>query len=599
MRDVLTELQGKLKTLISIEHHRQRLAGTESLPQLAVLSVAIGVVAALVVLLFVMLIKLGTQFVIGVGPERFEDLNALWRFVVPVAGATIVGLALTRLSDQDRRVGTVHVMEQLGLHHGYMPRRNFAVQFFGGVGSLVSGVSGGREGPAIHLGAAAASWLAQRLRMPHNSVRTLTACGIAAAIAASFNTPIAGVILTMEVVVMEYTIASFLPVILSSFTATAIMRLLLGDAALFSPIGIELTDLGTIPNIILMGICLGLVATAFNYLVEFFSKQKFGSFWMRASLAGVVTGVAAIFIPEAMGMGYDTVDAALSGAVTWSLIFTVAFLVAKIIATAASVGLGLPVGLIGPTVVMGAAFGLLAGNLSNPDPDGNPAHTVFYVLLGMAGMMAAVLHAPLAALMAILELTGNSGIIFPAMLVIAAATITTSGLFGRRSIFLARLNALGVTYPLPPSTQVLLRHGVESFVSSDYEIINDQTDKVATLRRIDMARHRSGRLPHWLVVWNSEASELRLVDSSQLIEELEQSKSMVFQLNNMNVSQPTLHSCDRRATLDDAMLVMDREQTDVVCVLRNPDSPIMDIVGLLFREEIEQVAESDAHGESN
>jgi len=105
----------------------------------------------------------------------------------------------------------VHVLERLARHQGHMPLRNAIIQFVTGVIALASGQSGGREGPAIHLGAAGSSLIGHYLKLPNNSIRVLVGCGAAAAISASFNTPIAGVIFSMEVIIMEYTIAGFIP----------------------------------------------------------------------------------------------------------------------------------------------------------------------------------------------------------------------------------------------------------------------------------------------------------------------------------------------------------------------------------------------------
>ena len=129
-------------------------------------------------------------------------------------------------------------MERLTRHQGYLPLRNAVIQFFGGAIALISGQSGGREGPAIHLGATAASLLGQKFQLPNNSIRTMIACGTAAAIASSFNTPIAGVIFAMEVVMMEYTVASFLPIIVAAVTSTLVSQAFFGAAPAFATTGV-------------------------------------------------------------------------------------------------------------------------------------------------------------------------------------------------------------------------------------------------------------------------------------------------------------------------------------------------------------------------
>ena len=357
-------------------------------------------------------------------------------------------------------------MERLSLHQGHLPLRNALLQFFGGMLALVTGQSGGREGPAVHLGAAASSQLGQIFRLPNNSIRALVGCGTAAAIAASFNPPIAGVIFAMEVVMMEYTIASFIPVILAAVTATLLTRYAYGAEPAFAVPCLSMQSVTEIPFIIFAGVLLGGLAAMFNKLVQRFSRLSHRAMWQRGLLAGALTASAAVITPEVLGIGYDTVNGAMLGQIAMT---TLALLVVtKLVASAACVGLGLPVGLIGPSLVMGAAFGGLLGGVGSilyPEAATSPG---FYVMLGMTAMMAAVLQAPLAALMTVLELTANPSIILPAMLVIVFATMTASQVFRQRSVFLSTLETLGLQYPPNPVSLHLQRAGVASLMHRDF-----------------------------------------------------------------------------------------------------------------------------------
>ncbi|HCW88494.1 MAG TPA: chloride channel protein, partial [Marinobacter sp.] len=175
----------------------------DALPQLAVLGLLSGLVTGAVILLFRLAIEWPLeQFLPGRESEAFEQLDWITRGLLPLSGALALGLLLQRLALQDRKVGVVHVMERLNYHQGYLTVRSALVQFFSGVITVITGQSAGREGPAVHLGAAFSSLMGQWMRLPNNSIRTLVACGCAAAISASFNTPISGVIFAMEVVMM-------------------------------------------------------------------------------------------------------------------------------------------------------------------------------------------------------------------------------------------------------------------------------------------------------------------------------------------------------------------------------------------------------------
>mgnify|MGYP001829054365 FL=1 len=172
-----------MPSFINPEFFQSRLAHVEALPQLSILAVAVGLFTGGVILLFRVSVDFLAGWILPAGSESFEALSQIERFALPVIGAALLALFMSRLSPADRRVGVVHVMERLSRHQGYLPMKNALVQFFGGILALVSGQSGGREGPAIHLGAASASLMGQAFRLPNNSIRVLVACGTASAIA--------------------------------------------------------------------------------------------------------------------------------------------------------------------------------------------------------------------------------------------------------------------------------------------------------------------------------------------------------------------------------------------------------------------------------
>ena len=153
-----------------------------------------------------------------------------------------------------------------------------------------------------------------------------------------------------------------------------------------------------------------------------------------------LAGTAALASPAIMGVGYDTVDATLAGTLAWSVLAVI--LVAKIVASSACIGLGMPVGVIGPTLVIGAVSGGLLGHFGLLVSPTDASSQGFYVILGVAAMMAATLQAPLAALMTVVELTSNANIILPAMLIVILATLTAGRLFRQPSVFLATPSAL-------------------------------------------------------------------------------------------------------------------------------------------------------------
>lgn len=421
------------------------MIGAEVLPQLCVLATVAGVATGVVMVLFRFALEGAAWLLRGQDSESFDGLSAEWRLLMPLAAALLLGIVMTRIGAESQRLGVVHVMERLARHEGRMPWRPALYQFVGTVVALTAGLSGGREGPAVHLGAAACGWLGRWLRLPPNGLRTLLACGAAAAIGASFNTPLAGVVFAMEVILMEYTIVGFLPVILATVTATVVHRWALGGASVFALPEIGMNSLLEVPYILIAGVIVGSVGACFIALVKITAQFQAWPFWARAGLAGAITGVAALATPAVLGVGYDTVNEALLGDLGWAALLVI--LLAKTIASAVCVGAGLPVGVIGPVLVMGALLGGLLGGIGQALAPNHASESGLYVMLGMAAMMAAVLQAPLAALTAVLELTANPSVILPAMLIIVVAMLTVSHLFKRRSVLLETLLQAGVRYP--------------------------------------------------------------------------------------------------------------------------------------------------------
>ena len=274
-------------------------AGADALPQLAFLGLISGALTAGVILIFRYALEWPlAYFLPDQNAENFEGLPWLIRGALPLSGAVIIGLIWYKLQISQRKTGVAYVMERLGYHQGYITFRSALTQFFAGIVTIGSGQSAGREGPAIHLGAACASLLGQKMKLPNNSIRTLVGCGTAAAISSSFDTPIAGVIFAMEVVMMEYTIAGFIPVMLASVTATTLIRALDIHRPLFDNPITQMTTLWELPYIAALGLIIGCAAALFITILKIGARQSDKPIEWRLIIAGLITGCCAIVVPE-------------------------------------------------------------------------------------------------------------------------------------------------------------------------------------------------------------------------------------------------------------------------------------------------------------
>ena len=575
---------------------RAHLASADALPQMAALGIVSGLLTGILVLLFRGYVQVPLELMLPLNKsENFEDVPILARIAMAGGGALVLGALLHRLRPRDQVVGVAHVLERLHRHQGHLPLRNALVQFFAGGAALISGQSGGREGPAIHLGAAISSLVGQYFALPNNSIRLLVGCGAAAAIAGSFNTPLAGVVFAMEVVMMEYTASSFIPIMLASAAATLLCQAAFGDHTAFDvPDNIRMQSLAEIPFVGLEGIVVAVCAAAFIQIIKRSRSLPIPALWQRIAIAGAITAAVAIVIPEVMGIGYDTVERTLEnriglGALLW-------FTSAKLLVSGTTIGLRVPVGLIGPTLVIGAGVGGILGKLGALalSADGS-ADTSLYVMLGMAAMMGAVLQAPLAALLAVVELTGNPNTTLAAMIAIVVATVTVRVVFKQQSVFLDGLAAQGVNYPADPVALHLQRLGVST-------VMEHRLAQLPPVTHPDAAEAALIEHPVWIIVEQTGATRY-LLDATDLRRYLavnhreDGDADTIKTLNLLDVPgrRLDLADIDLQATIHEAWSMLVKHDVQALCVRRalqttNTQDKHALAVGVVTRDDILRAA---------
>ncbi len=565
-----------------LDNFRLRLAYTDALPQLTLLGMLSGLAAALVIVLFRLAIDEPLDWLLPQGHDDFESLPRIWHFGLPLLGGLILAVFFHFLHPRYRAVGVTHVLDRLHSHQGHMSSRNLWAQFFGGLICLATGQSVGREGPAVHMGAASASIIGRWFRLPNNSMRTLVACGVAAAISASFNTPMAGVIFAMEVVLMEYTIIGFLPVILASVSGAMLSQIFFGQEIAFTVPAIHLNSLWELPFIAMGGLLIAVVASLFIQMVVRLVPFQRKPVALRMLLAGLVTGIAAYWVPEIMGIGYDTVDRAMAGELGLHALLLIVFI--KLIITATVFGLGIPGGSIGPTLFMGACIGGLLGILAQLTAPTLASSPAVYVLLGMGGMMAAVLNAPLAALLALLELSASHTIIFPGMLMVVIACITTRLLVRNNGLFQEILIAQGKKARTGIAGQILARVGIESVLERNF-VTCDRRQFYDELRKLLEAQ------PDWLLVDELDGKKflVRPADVAQYLEVApieELSLEREVDLLKIPAKRLELASIHSRANLLEAQTRLQQTGADALYVSRSGAPLLSSAHGIVTRHAI-------------
>ncbi|WP_281559592.1 chloride channel protein [Thalassomonas sp. RHCl1] len=463
-----SDIRSSFLFMVSAASLRKRLALPKTSWQLCLLAIIGGAVSALLVILFTLSIDLLQQFYLTKLGD-YTSLSGISRLLLPIIGVCGILLFARLTGFHYLRAGIPFVLHRLKISYGIIPLKNTLNQFVGGVIALSTGFSLGKEGPAVHLGAACCGYLGSKLHLPFNSIRTLSACGVAAGIAACFNTPVAAVIFVMEVILREYKVHMFIPVMLSAIVGSMITRSFLGQAH-----GLDFfTHVSFGPEhylpLILLGVLLGCLASAFNHqlvlIIKYFQRWHITT---RLLVAAVITGTLGYFFPYAMGIDSSAISFTLANQDQLSVLLLL--LLAKFLMTIFAIGLGVPGGIVGPILGIGAIAGTCSALMIMQLLPGDYVASDF-ALMGIAGFMAATLNAPLAALLAVVELSNQVELIIPAMLSIASSCLISGQFFRNRSVFLMQLDVQQLSYRKPPIESSLQKIGVAGAMKTEFSLL--------------------------------------------------------------------------------------------------------------------------------
>ncbi|MDP2621049.1 MAG: chloride channel protein [Hyphomicrobiales bacterium] len=352
--------------------------------------------------------------------------------LAPAAGGLLVGLALGYLMPGRRAESVADVIEAQAVGGSRIPLRRGLISAGIAAVSLGSGASAGREGPVVHLGASLASALSARFHLPPGGRRTILACGVAGAVAASFNVPIAGALFAHEVILGHYALSAFVPIVISSVGASVVSRLYFGDFPAFTVPSYHIASLWEFPAFALLGLTCALVAILFQFAImgtDWIARKVPLRLWLRPVVGGLLVGAIAIFFPEILGVGYEATDMALNQQLP--LMMLIALIVAKTAATAITLGSRFGGGVFSPSLYLGAmtggAFGYIAAAAF---PEIASSHGL-YAILGMGAVTAAVLGAPISTTMIVFELTGGLALSIALLLTVSVASAATQLIHGR------------------------------------------------------------------------------------------------------------------------------------------------------------------------
>lgn len=425
----------------------KRIWGSAHL-RLACLAIATGLVAAYATLGFRLLIGAVQYASFGYfGEDWLAHLATLpWWMVLgtPVAGGLVVGGLIWLLRPDERVHAVQDAIEAAAFRDGAMRLRDGLSSAFISAVSLGIGSSTGREGPMVHLGASLAGALSRRIKLDAIGTRTLLGSAVAAAVAASFNAPIAGTLFALEVVLGHYSWRAFAPITLASVTGTIVTRTHLGASPAFVIPHYEVVALAEYGFFIGLGILAGGLAALFvrtTLFAQHWADRSPVPVPLRPAIAGLLIGAIALYAPHILGVGYEATDLALKEGLPLMLVVLLIF--AKLAATAISIAGRFGGGVFSPALFIGAmlgsAYGILIGDVF---PSLTETHGL-YALVGMGAVAGAVLGAPISTILIVFELTGDYQTATSLMVATVIASVISQSL-GTKSFFASQLARKGI-----------------------------------------------------------------------------------------------------------------------------------------------------------
>lgn len=433
-----------------------------------------------------------------------------WYLITPIIGITLAALFVKYIVRDDISHGITKILYAISQRKSIIKAHNMWSSIIGSGLTIGFGGSVGAEAPIVLTGAAIGSNLAKAFRLDQKTMMLMIGCGAAGAIGGIFKAPIAGLVFTLEVLMMDLTMTSVAPLLISSVTATAISYILTGTEPMFPLDTAEPFLVNRIPWYLVLGVVCGLISLYFtrgmNKLEQWF-KHAIRSMWAKLLIGGVVLSVLIYIFPPLYGEGYDVIRQLINGdsmsAIQnsplehnewaarnghWLLLTYFGFIVLfKIVASVATNGAGGVGGIFAPSLFMGAITGFLTARIMNMSglmvPEAN------FALVGMAGLMSGVMHAPLTGIFLIAELTGGYHLFMPLMIVSVISYLTIM-LFEPHSLYAMRLAQKGELLTHNKDRNVLTLLKMDSVLETDFiTIFPDMT--LGELVKVISESHRN------------------------------------------------------------------------------------------------------------
>lgn len=469
-----------------------------------ILSFLVGIFTALAAYVLKFLVEYIKEFL----TENFDSTGANWLYLVyPVVGIFLTGLFIRKVVRDDIGHGVTKILYAISRKQSRIKKHNMWSSVCASAITIGFGGSVGAEAPIVLTGSAIGSNLGSLFRMDHKTLMLLVGCGAAGAVSGIFKAPIAGLVFTLEVLMIDLTMASLLPLLISSVTAASMAYLMTGTEAMFQfsldhPFALE-----RIPYAIALGIFCGLIAWYFtrsmNWIEDIF--RKYSNPYVKFVIGGTMLSILIFLFPPLYGEGYDTIHLLLNGTspLDWDtvmnnsifygngnllIVYLLLIILLKVFASSATNGGGGCGGIFAPSLFLGCIAGFVFSHVCNTFNIGStyiPEKN--FALMGMAGLMSGVMHAPLTGIFLIAELTGGYGLFLPLMIVSVCAYLTII-VFEPHSIYSMRLAKKGELLTHHKDKAVLTLLNVENVVENDFMKVTPDMDLGEMVKVISKSR---------------------------------------------------------------------------------------------------------------
>jgi CIC family chloride channel protein len=501
------------------------------------------------------------------------------KLTVPALGGLIVGPLIYFFAREAKGHGVPEVMQAIIARGGVIRPRVAVVKAIASAVTIGTGGSVGREGPIVQIGSSIGSAVGQFFRVSSQRLKTFVGCGAAAGIAAAFNAPVAGALFSVEIILQDFAFAHFSPIVVSSVMATVVSHAFEGDFAAFRVPAYKLTSPYELIFYFVLAALSALVGHIFirvlYYSEDFFDERFRFPEYLKPVIGGFIIGAGALFFPEIMGVGYESINSALHGNTIWYVALLLLFI--KVLATSITLGSGGSGGIFAPSLFLGAMTGVFFGGIVHsyfPEISSDPGA---YALVAMGGLISATTYAPITAIVMVFELTNDYQIILPLMITCIMSTIISLKL-SRESIYTKKL----------VNRNILVKDGTDSNVMKGIMVKDVYTDKVDTIddhmKFDEVINHVVASHERYFPVANRRGTISGIISINDIKEHLYDREMLQHVLIAEDISNKFFETVTPGDNCQDALDIMSRHDLDGLPVVKSAKSK--KLIGMVWRKDI-------------